>query len=204
MQASAEGIFTCIDAKGRRLTADRPIPECTDREQKELGSTGLVKRRIGPTLTPDEQAAEAEKERKIAEERNRLVEEKKRERALLTRYPDRAAHDKERGTALSLADGIIATAHKRTAELQAERKRLDVELEFFGKDPSKAPSKLKRQLEENAQNLEAQKRFVATHDSERKRINARFDEELVKLNQLWAQRAAGPAAMVKPATTKTQ
>ena len=29
------GVYTCVDAKGRRLTADRPIPECTDREQRQ-------------------------------------------------------------------------------------------------------------------------------------------------------------------------
>jgi hypothetical protein len=26
----------CVDAKGRKITADRPIPDCIDREQQEL------------------------------------------------------------------------------------------------------------------------------------------------------------------------
>ena len=38
------GIYTCVDAKGRRLTSDRPIVECLDREQKELTPNGNVKR----------------------------------------------------------------------------------------------------------------------------------------------------------------
>ena len=29
-----EGIYTCTDAKGRKLTSDRLIPECVDREQR--------------------------------------------------------------------------------------------------------------------------------------------------------------------------
>jgi hypothetical protein len=200
-QAWGQGIFTCVDAKGRRLTADRPIAECTDREQRELTGQGLVKRRIGPTLTAEEQMAVAEKERAQIDERNRLAEEKKRERALLTRYPNIAAHDKERATALALEDELIATARKRTVELQAERRRLDLEVEFFKADPSKVPPKLKRQFEENASNTDAQARFVARHEGERKRINARFDQELVKLKQLWAQ-AAQPAGGAVPAAAR--
>jgi hypothetical protein len=200
-QALAEGIYTCVDAQGRRLTADRPIRECIDREQKELNASGTVKRRIGPSLTAQERTAEEEKARKAAEERNRLEEEKKRERALLTRYPHRAAHDKERLAALERLDGAIATARKNAGELVAARKRLESELEFYRSDLSKVPAKLKRQIEENEQHTQAQKRFVANQDTEKHRINAQFDEELARLKQLWAQVAA-PAAATVPATTK--
>lgn len=194
-------IFTCVDGKGRRLTADRPIAECTDREQQELGPTGIVKRRIGPQLTADERAIEEEKARQALEERNRLAEEKKRDRALLTRYPNRAVHDKERNAALALADAAIISAKKRTAELHAERKRLEVELEFFTKDPSRIPQQLTRQGEAIAQGLEAQARFIANQARDRQQINARFDEELLKLRALWAQRAA-PVGAVRPAAAK--
>src|SRR5260370_15908255 len=102
-QASAQAIFTCVDAKGRRLTADRPIAECADREQRELTPSGTVRRKIGPVLTAEEKAVEEEKNRRALEERSRLAEEKRRERALLTRYPDKANHDKERGAALIAA-----------------------------------------------------------------------------------------------------
>jgi chromosome segregation ATPase len=186
-QAWGQGIFTCVDAKGRRLTADRPIAECTDREQTELGPTGLVRRKIGPQLTAVERAAADEKARKALEERNRLAEEKKRDRALLTRYPDRAAHDKERAASMAQADGIIATANRRQSDLAAERQRLDAELEFFKNDPSKVPAKLKRQLEENANNVQAQKRFILSQEEEKRRVSARYDEELAKLKQLWPQ-----------------
>lgn len=195
--ACAQAIYTCVDAKGRRLTADRPIPECIDREQRELTPSGTVKRKIGPVLTAQERAAEEEKARKAAEERSRLAEEKKRELALLTRYPDRAAHDKERATALVLADNAIAAARKNTGDLAAQRKKLSVELEFYKGDPSKVPAQLKRQVEENQHHTEAQERFIANQDNEKKRINARFDEELAKLKALWAQRGAPAAAAAR-------
>jgi len=52
----AAGIYSCVDAKGRTLTADRPIAECSDREQRELSPSGMTRRRLEPTYTAREQA----------------------------------------------------------------------------------------------------------------------------------------------------
>ncbi|HET7868163.1 MAG TPA: DUF4124 domain-containing protein, partial [Burkholderiaceae bacterium] len=32
--SAGSGIYSCTDARGRRLTSDRPIIECLDREQR--------------------------------------------------------------------------------------------------------------------------------------------------------------------------
>jgi len=90
------GIYTCVDRNGRRLTADRPIAECLDREQRELGPSGIVRRQIGPSLTEQERAAQEAQRRKEAEARARELEERRRERVLTARYPDKATHDVER------------------------------------------------------------------------------------------------------------
>ena len=50
--------------------------------------------------------------------------------------------------------------------------------------------------------MAVQKRFIADQDAEKKRVNMRFDEELVKLNQLWAMGGAVPAAPAAPAVKK--
>jgi hypothetical protein len=200
-QACADDIYTCVDSRGRRVTADRPITECIDREQKQLNPSGTVKRRIGPSLTAEERTAEEEKARLAVEEGNRLAEEKKRDRALLTRYPDRRAHDKERLAAIELVDRAIAAASRSIDELAVARKRLDVELEFYGSDASKVPPKVKRQIEENEQHTAAQRRFIANQDNEKQRINAQFDEEQVKLRQLWAKRTGPATASASPAAS---
>ena len=192
------GIYSCVDAKGLRLTADRPILECIDREQQELNPSGTVKRRVPPVPTAEERAAAEERARKAQEEHNRALEEKKRNSVLLQRYPDKAAHDKERNAALAQSDEVLATANRRTASLLAERKRLDLELEFYKKNPSRMPQTLKRRVEENEQQIAEQKRFVENQHGEKARINTRFDQELALLRPLWltaaARTAAGPTA----------
>ena len=203
------GIYTCVDAKGRKLTSDRPIAECIDRVQKELNPSGTVRRQLGPSLTAEERNKQEEQEKVLAAERAREAEEKRRERALLTRYPDRAAHDKERAEALAQVDEVMKAATKRIGELAAQRKAIDAELEFYKGDPGKAPPYVRRQLDENDRSTVVQKRFIGEQESEKKRVNSRFDEELVKLKQLWLLKtpaagtlgAAAPAqAPVKPAS----
>jgi len=184
------GVYTCIDAKGRKLTADRPIPECTDREQKILNPSGTVKAKVGPTLTAQERIEVEQKEKREMEERNRTADEKRRDRALLIRYPNKGVHDQERQEALAQIAVVVQAAKNRLDELAKQRESIDAEMEFYKKDPSKAPSYLRRQLEDNIQSQAVQRRFMGEQDGEIKRVNARFDDELVRLRQLWALNGA--------------
>jgi hypothetical protein len=179
------GVYTCVDARGRKLTSDRPIPECTDREQKVLNPSGTVKAKVGPTLTAQEKAEQDQLIKREAEERGRQAEEKRRDRALLTRYPSKQVHDKERQEAIGGINVVIQAAAQRLTELINQRKGIDEEMEFYKKDPSKAPAYLRRQLEENIQSQSVQIRFINEQKAEVERVNVRFDEELGRLRQLW-------------------
>lgn len=202
------GIYTCVDRNGRRLTADRPIAECLDREQRELGPSGIVRRQIGPSLTEQERAAQEAQRRKEAEARARELEERRRERVLTARYPDKATHDVERAAAIQMVDDVTATAEKRLVELAQQRKAFDVEMEFYKKDPNKAPMTLRRKIAENEESIAEQQRFIAGQDQEKRRVHQRFDVELAQLRKLWdAQRmplsGATPASdAAAPAATR--
>ncbi|WP_366946023.1 DUF4124 domain-containing protein [Polaromonas sp.] len=200
--AQTQGIYSCVDAAGRKITADRPIAECIDRPQRQINPSGTVKRVVGPSLTAQEKAAQEQKDRVAAEVRAREAEEKRRDRALLLRYPSRTVHDKERAEALEQIDEVIKAASKRTTELAGQRKAIDADFEFYKSDAAKAPASLKRRLEENDSSVAVQKRFIADQEAEKKRVNMRFDEELVKLNQLWAMGGATPAAAAAPTARK--
>lgn len=195
LHAQTTPIYSCIDASGRKLTSDRPIAECLDREQKVLSPSGTVKAKVGPNLTAQERAVVEAREKAEQEERARLTEEKRRERALLVRYPNQAVHDKERNEALSQIRAVRQAAVTRVEELQRQRAEFNEEMLFYKKDPSKAPASLRRQGEEITQSVAIQERFIAEQDAEAKRVNARFDEQLARLKQLWAQQAAPTPAV---------
>ncbi|MDE2605212.1 MAG: DUF4124 domain-containing protein [Burkholderiales bacterium] len=115
-------IYTCVDGHGRRITSDRPITACADREQKELNPSGTVRRVIGPTLTPNELAAQERQQRLAAEARQREQERRRVDKLLLARYPDQAAHDRARAQALQHAQG--SEKQRIAARFDAELARL--------------------------------------------------------------------------------
>ena len=191
-------IYTCVDKNGRKLTSDRPIPECVDREQRELGPSGTVRRVLGPTLTENERAAQVAKQRKEQEERHRIIEERRRERAITARYPDKASHDIERAVAIELIDGASLAATQHIQALRDQRVKLDVEMEFYRLNPNKAPMTLRRQIAENEENIQERQRFLGTQAQEKRRIHQRFDLELSQLQRLWAEQQMLPTTTGAP------
>ena len=188
-QARAE-IYSCVDAKGRTITADRPIMDCLDRNQRELSSFGVVKRQIGPSLTAQEQLQQDQKDKVVAEQRAREAESKRRDRTLLLHYPNRASHDQQRAATLAQSEETIQLAKKIITELNLERKAMSHELETYAKDPSKAPLSIKLSLKDNQASLLEHQQIIVDQEQEKKRITKRFDEELLRLTQLWGTKTA--------------
>lgn len=190
--ASAGGIYSCIDARGRRLTSDRPIPECLDREQQVRSQDGAVRKVLPPSYSPEERARleEQRRRRELAEaaQKDRI----RHDRNLLARFPDQAAHDRARQTALESVETASVNNEKRIAQLERERKTLADEAEFY---PNRElPRALKSRIENNKAAIEAQKISASHQVAERQRINARYDEELAHLRRLWAGAAPGSLA----------
>lgn len=185
-QSAGPGIYTCVDAKGRTLTSDRLISDCVDRAQKLLNPSGTVKATLPPAMSDLERAQQEAKARQERDAQSRIAEEKRLDRALLVRYPSRAVHDQERAQAIAQVEAVKAALMVRVAELKRERQRADEQMEFYKKDPSKAPPALLRQLEEVRLGIASQERFMAEQDNEIARLNHRFDDELERLNRLWA------------------
>lgn len=184
-------IYSCLDAAGKRLTRDRPIPECTAREQKVMNPDGSLNRIVPPTMTSEEAAAEEERLRAAEIDRIRLRDAQKRDQNLLTRYPDEAAHRRARELALEDVRKALRTSEQRLAALAKERKPLTDEAEFYvGKQ---LPLKLKLALDANDASVDAQRTLVQNQKLEAVRIDRNYDEQLERLRRLWA--GARPGSM---------
>ncbi|MGY0196798.1 DUF4124 domain-containing protein [Leptothrix sp. BB-4] len=186
---SAPSIYTCVDAKGRKLTSDRPIPECLDRTQDLRNKDGSVRAKVTPSMTAEERAAQEEAQRAELVRDAARKDALRHDRNLLTRYPDEATHERARVAALEPMQQALHSVEKRLAALEVEQKALQDEAEFYkGKE---MPRKLKVRFDDNRTSVEAQRSSVANHQSEMQRINARYDEELARLRKLWAGAAPG-------------
>lgn len=187
--APGPGIYTCLDDSGRRLTADRPIAVCRHKEQQILNRDGSVRAVLPPTLTAEERAEKEARDRAAAEARAAAVEAVRRDRNLVSRFPNEAAHSRAREAALDTVRLAIRATETRLRELQAERKPLLDEAEFYA---GKAlPAKLRSALDANDAAVDAQRAASATQQAELDRINGLYDVELERLRRLWAGAPAG-------------
>jgi hypothetical protein len=193
--AKPPSIYVCVDAKGRRLTSDRPIMECLDREQKQYGTGGTVKGTLPPSMTADERAAAEDKARRAAEERQRQAEVRRRDRLLVNRYPDEASHERERAASLGQLDDAIASGERRLLDLQRQREDLLAQ-QASANDVIKS-QRLKRAMDQTEASDAASRRLLEAQRDERQRIATRFDEERTRLKELWAQQAR-PAKAAAP------
>lgn len=187
----AQGIYTCIDAKGRKLTSDRPIIECLDREQRVMNRDGSTRTVLPPSLTADERADLEARERRKAQERAAQQDAVRRDRLLLMRYPTEAEHRKARDLALDDVRASIRNSERRIAELTAERKPLLDEAEFY---KGKAiPPKLKQSLEFVDVAIDAHRTLIQNQQAELQRVTQLFDQELERLRKLWTGAPLGSA-----------
>src|SRR6476646_2779391 len=107
-EPSARPIIQC-ELNGKKVTSDRLIPECHNKEQRELYPDGSLKRIIPPTPTADELAAKEEKDREAKLEFAARSDAVRRDRNLMQRFPDEAA---DRGQDLRGSDRRVADRKK--------------------------------------------------------------------------------------------
>lgn len=182
-------IYSCVDSTGKRLTSDRPIPECLDREQRVLNKDGSQKRTLPPRMNAAERAIDEERQRQKAQAEAAQKDAVRRDRNLMLRFPNEAAHNKAREAALDDLRRGIEASEKHLQELQDDRKPLLAETEFYkGK---RLPYKLKSKLEANEAQQQAQKDIISQQQAEIARVNALYDAELARLKRLWAGEPPG-------------
>lgn len=197
---AAASIYQCVDAAGKRLTSDRPIAACTDREQRQLNPDGSTKLVIPPSMTSEERSASESLERAEHAKRVTKKDEIRRDRMLVTRFPNEGAHQVARDAALNDARRAVRISEARITALAVERQPLTDESEFYiGKQ---LPGKLKQLLDANDAATDAQRSLLQNQQEEIVRINANFDAELERLRRIWSGASPSSAGVV-PVSTAT-
>jgi hypothetical protein len=175
-------LYVCTDARGRTITGDRPPPECADRAVRELRSDGSVRRVIEPPLTAEQKAARDAEVKRQREEAEKQRAQMRRDLALLETYASEAEIEDTRNRALGSRQQLIDRAIQRLADHQKERKKLDIEAEFYAR--RQMPDKLKRAFDANAALMRSEQKIIDDVRADMDRVNARFDAELKRWRDL--------------------
>lgn len=190
-------IYSCVDAQGRRLSSDRPIPECLRQEQRLLNRDGSQRATVPPLLSPEEKARQDQALQQKALEQAAAQDQARRDRILLQRYPDAASHDAARARGLAPTQELINRTRNRLADLAGEADRLTTERAKLGFKP--VPPELASRVGINEATVDAQRNILQNLESERDRLNKQFDQERERLRQLWSNPSTAPASSPGPA-----
>lgn len=163
----AAEIYSCVDAHGKRLTSDRPISACLDREQRVLSRSGAVKRIVPPSYTPSETAAIDAHNRQEEAQRLQAKAKAKSMAALLQRYPNASAHMAAR---ILEAESVISRIREGYTRLEIVRNEQAIN-----------------------ENEKAANNYIFTQRQELLTLHKRFDAELALLETLWKQKNEGTA-----------
>jgi len=176
-------IYTCKDAAGRTVTADHPMPECSDRKVLELSKAGMVKREIPAPLT-----AEQKRQQQVLEDKRRAevaAEEQQRQqdRALLSRYRSEADIESSRRYYLSLSQDLIKRDQVGIDDAKYQLKAAYTEAEFY-KHRKTLPASLRNKIDEANRDIAYNQKNMVDHQAELGRINGKFDETVKHYREL--------------------
>jgi hypothetical protein len=179
-------IYSCV-ANGRTYTGDRPPPECANSDIRELNRDGSL-RRVNPRpLTAEEQKARAIEAKKKAEEAEKALAQLRRDRSLLMAYANEQEIEAARAKALISSNEVVRRAMARLERMDADRKHLDEEKEFYKN--REVPDSVKRAYANNDQERAAEEKIVRDARAEIQRINERFDSDKKRFHELVTQGA---------------
>ena len=181
--------YRCVGTDGKKYYGSTVPPQCLGRPVEQLNTQGMVIQRF------DAAASSAEREKKAAEEEERKKrevlskEEGRRNRALLATYTNEKDIDDARARALKDNEGAVKDVEKRISGLKTRLTELKKELDFYS-GKNKPPAKLASDIQNTEFDIKTQEDLMAAKKKEVDQINARYDDDKKRYNELTKGRAA--------------
>ncbi len=175
--------YRCVGTDGKKYYGSTVPPQCLGRPVEQLNSQGMVIQRF------DAAASAAEREKKAAEEEERkkreLIskEEGRRNRALLATYTNQKDIDEARIRALKDNEAAVKDVEKRISGLKTRLNELKKELDFYS-GKNKPPAKLASDIQNAEFDIKTQEDLMASKKKEVDQINARYDDDKKRYNEL--------------------
>jgi hypothetical protein len=183
LAAGAQNSYRCVGKDGKKYYGSIVPPECLGQPVEQLNKQGMVVKRF------DAAASAADREKKAAEDEERKKreaiskEEGRRNRALLATYTSEKDIDQARGRALKDNELAVKEIEVRIGALKKRQDDLKKELEFY-QGKNKPPAKLEQDVKNTEFDVKTQQDLLAAKKKEVDLINARYDEDKKRYNEL--------------------
>jgi len=198
--AGAQKLYKYVDENGRTRYTDRPPIDMTGRASEQLNSQGTVVKRSAAALTPEEIAAREALELKKREAAAIAREEKRMNRALLATYPSVKDIDDARSRALANNAESSRQIKLRIADLERRDAKVKKAAAPYKDTDKPLPSEIRREYYEVESDLRAQRELLEVKKQEVTAINAKYDEDKRRYQQITGLGAPPSASVATKAT----
>lgn len=169
----AEVRVVCCEVDGKQTCGDPAPPQCLTRA-KTIIRKGVAKKEDAP-LTAEQIAAREFAAARKKEEERKAAEQARKDRALLDSYSSARDIDAARDRFTADIEKNAEQAKNRLETALAKKEKLDAEKEFYLNQPMPAP--LKKQIDDNAADILAQRKVLGQKDAELTTARQRFDAD---------------------------
>lgn len=175
VQAAARVTYCCNDARGVQVCGDIMPQACYGRAYWEIDPSGVVRRQVDAPMSAEERARrEAEMRRKREEER-RVVEQRRKDMALLNTYVDEADIVFQRDRKVRELEDVIAKLDERLQDELKKSQALKNEAEFYLKKPM--PAELRKDIAANEADIAALRFTIANRRKDIEAVRDKYEED---------------------------
>ena len=175
--------YRCTGTDGKKYYGSTIPPACLGQPIDQLNSRGIRVKRIDPEGDEKARLEKEAEEKRIADEAAERREALRRNRALLATYTSVKDIDSARRRALADNQKAVKEAELRIEALKKRRAAYDKELEFY-KEGAKPPAKLAEDIRTTEVDIEATEGLLASKQKETVNINAKYDEDKRRYQEL--------------------
>ena len=192
LPASAD--FYCCQDGGRRACGDSLPEVCRGRAYKVLDKSGNLLKEVGPPLSPEQKAAQAEELKRQKEQEEKAREQRRRDQALLDTYSSIKDIDISQEKAENDVKLSIKNVEAQIQLTQLKRKKFEDEAEFYKK--KQIPPEVQKGLQLTNHELKLQEELLELKQGEFAKIKAKYDGEKQRFIELSSSRrsTATPAS----------
>ncbi len=192
--------YKWIDDQGVVHYSDKMPPEAINKGNVELNKQGVAIKKTDPALTPEQRRVKDAEEERIRQTSKAREDIARKDRALLQTYTTESEIDLARTRALGTIDGQINSAQAYTNTLNKRKQDIQVRIGQFG--DKALPAALERELNNVNDELDKQAELIATKRKEATVVNARYDADKRRWQELAAMAPADGS--VAPSTSSAQ
>ena len=175
-------MFCCVDDNGSRYCGDALPEMCRKRAYSEFNERGVKVREQEAPLTDAQQALRDAEEKRQADNDKAILDQKRRDQALLATYASERDLDIAKNRAVGELDRSIKQFQDRLDNAQTLKTRLQANIAALKGKPT--PPELADQIRRNEMEIQSVTREMASKRVDRDKLDIKYETERKRFRDL--------------------